>query len=246
MHPGTLRMAVFAGGVGVAAFANTKSLLFDGAERVEFGTADILADGATSATWNWWMKTVDSGAENPWARSDNTLNVPKMQLASGFLRSYVGTGSSFFRTSSIVVNDGVWHFISVAYDGGTNSNNIYIDGVDRTGALTGIPPASLPATAVMHTIGSRAGGAAGYTGNIDELTIFSSFFGLSEHQELYNNRKSFDPRTHSESANILYYNRLGDDATWNGSVWTFPDLVGSATGTSVNMEFADVVSDVPS
>ena len=38
---------------------------------------------------------------------------------------------------------------------------------------------------------------------------------------------------------------MGDGATFDGTNWTIPDIVGSKTGTTTNMDISDRVTDVP-
>ena len=234
---------------GKKKFKNQYSMLFDGVdERIGFGTDDILEDGTTTATWSFWFKTSTTSLVSPLARSNDINNHPRVLFVSGILRCYIGTSNNGFRVTNTTFNDGNWHFASCVYIGATPTINIYVDGSLRNGGLTGTLPSTLPAGALEHTIASVAGGAGirEYDGSIDEITIHSSAFNAIQHRELRNQGIPMDARKHSEADNLLYYNRLGEGAIWNGTTWTFPDLIGNAIGTSVNMEELDRKLDTPS
>lgn len=224
---------------------NTKSILLDGGERVNLGTNDIIADGATSASYSLWVKTSSNVNAFLYGRysGGNNATTPTVFLVSGIPRFYMGTSIANYRDGTTDISDGQWHHLLCVFVGGSKLD-IYLDGVNDNGALTGSIVGSVPANNVGNTIGQNVGNASGLVGNLDEVGIFQADLS-SNVAETYNGGKPTDLLVHSQSANLKGYWRLGDKGVWDGSNWSFPDQKGSNNGTSLNMELADVVTDTP-
>lgn len=94
-------------------------------------------------------------------------------------------------------------------------------------------------------IGFLGASAAYFNGDIDEVSIWNKELNQSEITELNNGGTPTDLSTHSAESDLTSWWRMGDEATWDGSNWTVPDQKGIKDGTSVNMEEADRVADVP-
>lgn len=79
------------------------------------------------------------------------------------------------------------------------------------------------------------------TGKMDEVTLWNKELSSTEVGELYNSGSAFNPTSHSASANLTSYWRLGDGDTHP----TLTDSVGGYNMSMQNMESGDIQTDVP-
>ena len=80
-----------------------------------------------------------------------------------------------------------------------------------------------------------------YNGKLSNVAIFSSALSAANALAIYNNGKPGDLTSLSPVA----WWELGQNASFDGSDWTTPDMIGSNDGVSSNMEAADLVGDAP-
>lgn len=228
-------------------FVNRKSILLDGSdELVNLGTADIIADGAAAASYSIWVKTSDGvNAQFLMGRYNGGANAttPAVFLIAGVPRFFMGPAVDDFRDGTTDISDGFWHHLLCVFVGGSKLD-IYLDGVLDNAGLTGVIVANVPANSMGNTIGAAINLSAFTTGNIDEVSMFQADLSANV-AETYNGGIPGNLLDHSQVANMKGWWRMGENGIWDGSNWTFPDQIGSNNGTSVNMEFADVVTDVP-
>ena len=90
-------------------------------------------------------------------------------------------------------------------------------------------------------VGRRSLGDNALDGRVDEVVMFNKALNLIEITEIYNSGKPKDLLTHSASANIISYWRMGDAGTFP----TIPDFKGSNHGTLINLTADDIVEDIP-
>ena len=95
-------------------------------------------------------------------------------------------------------------------------------------------------------IGSERGTGFFYNGKLDEVSLWNKGLSASEVSELYNNGIPSNLASHSSYSNAISWWRMGDNATFDGTNWTIPDLVGSNSGTTSNMDINSRVGDAPS
>ena len=243
-------------GGGGGAFVNEYSMSFDGVdERFAVGTTSL---GITSAiSVSAWVKipTTNTGGGGTniqvIACEDNTgggqRNWNLFWRGTGynyfvFNVYHTNLTSSSITSTGIVPNDGQWHHLLATFDGTTNANGLklYVDGTlfQKTATSTGINSYAPTET----TIGTLTGGANWrLEGNIDEVAIWNNDQS-SNASSIYNGGVPTD----LSSLSPLSWWRMGDGDTWNGSTWTLTDNgSGGNDATSVNMEEADRVTDVP-
>ena len=176
------------------------------------------------------------------------------QMGDGGNDSYFNSRVANFSTYAPI---NTWNHILATWDG--TDSKIYINGVLRN---TWSP--TLPYTIISYnafTIGWRSAGFTFMTNaRLDELALFNSGISIGDVWD-----GSGQPIDVSAVSGITNYWKMGDNSTFLTN-WTVPDEVGIATGTSanmtiedrigeapnstnnalsLNMDFADVVSDVP-
>ena len=81
-------------------------------------------------------------------------------------------------------------------------------------------------------------------GNIDELAIWSGTDLRNDVATIYNNGEPTDLNNNGLTAPTTWQ-RMGDNATWNGATWTMTDVNGGYTNRSINMAEANRTTDVP-
>lgn len=243
-------------------FVNRQSVLLDGAgEYMSCGDIGQIFDGTqTTATFSIWVKTTD-GASNReiMAKYNTTINPDQRTLLfdmvnPGMLRCIVYKGGDtsnllLFQSDNTVFTDNVWHNVLASINLTTANIDLYVDGVEvaSTAANQGTPPIVFANTVQPFIIGARITPVANtWNGPVDEAAIWSAEFTSSQAEELYNNGTPTNLLSHSASGDLQGWWRMGDQGTFAAGDWTFPDQsVNSNDAVTVDVEFADVVTDVP-
>ena len=189
-------------------FSNA-SLDFDGVD--DYVDAPISAlNSATDVTISMWFKLT--------ATNDEMMVGDWISANSGIWLYFDGSGHWFFspRDGSATnadynwggSADTNWHHIVGVYDAGaTDKIEIYFDGVSV--ATSGTAPSSLPAaTGNNFEIGGLSAASAYSTGNIDDVSIYSSALSSSDVTDIYNSGK---PKDESSTSNLVGYWRMGDN-----------------------------------
>ena len=84
--------------------------------------------------------------------------------------AFFGSGiDTAFSSSSISLNDNIWHHVAVTYSG--NGINAYIDGV-YIGTLAKTGNLLAPIGSTKLTIGGRAGGDRSWQGQLNDVRIY--------------------------------------------------------------------------
>jgi len=239
------------GSGGVAPFVNEYSMSFDGVdEYLTMGnTLDFTNTDAFSISC-WFKRTRSGVSEFLISKQDSTSNSRGYTLLIPFddnkvtvvIRNNTASSGRLIVDCTTAITDTNWHHIVMTYDGSSNVNgvNLYLDGNNDTGVTSGTLSATISNTASFQ-VGAK-NGASQFSGNIDEVSIFNSELSASDVTAIYNNGAPAD----LTSLSPISWWRMGDAATWNGSVWTLIDQgSGGNNATSVNMEEADRVTDVP-
>ena len=155
-------------------------------------------------------------------------------------RSTLSDRLVFRSTSALNLN---WNHIVFTYDGGasTSSGQFYINGSANTTTGEGTLTGTAASTDQLY-LACRSNADNFLDGKLDEVAIFNTELSASDVTAIYNNGTPAD----LTSLSPISWWRMGDAATWNGSVWTLIDQgSGGNNATSVNMEEADRVIDTP-
>jgi len=156
------------------------------------------------------------------------IAIVSSKLVFEFANNYIGNTIRIQTINSY--NDGIWHHFACVYKGIPNASNvdIYIDGILQSVNITDNNLTSAPNLNNGFHIGSRNNTAYFYTGEIDELRIWSKALCYNEiiarkNCQLVGNELQLE----------AYYNfNQGVPAGNNSTVTTLPDISGhNITGT---------------
>lgn len=243
--------------VSGVAFANDFGMLSDGVDEY-INVADITElDGIAAMTISIWIKQPNfSGnttliskwnphaSQSSWAIQTNTAGEFLMFIASAITDG--GSNNGITTNAALAVN--TWYHVLIRYDGAGATNadrlKIFVDNVETTMTYEGTIPATLTTSTAPVEIGRFGDLGRFWLGNEDEVSIWTKVFDADERTEIYNNRLALDLNTHSAISSLVYWNRMGDGATHDGTNWSFPDdSANNYTAASVLMEEADRVND---
>lgn len=127
------------------------------ADHATLDTADVM-------TVEFWLKTASVGVVRV---ADKGTNAYVIKVDTGFMLLQK-EGVASIAASTVAVNDDAWHHVAVAKNAATT--NIYVDGVDRTGAVT---DQTLASNATNLAVGSNPGGSADFfPGSVDEVAVY--------------------------------------------------------------------------
>ena len=204
--------------------ANTYSMQFDGVsgQNINIGTISSL-NSASAFTIGFWAKFL-----NPQANSgvifENKLdnsNVIWIYRFSGLIYFHVNVGGSKNGNVSAPAAN-TWTHIAMVFDGSGSTNadrlKVYYNGVEQTLSYGGTIPATTGTYGTSY-LGSMSNGTNEYNGFLDEFAIWNTSLAQTAIQEIYdatnnNTGKALDLSTdynnYTSSANLQYWNRLGD------------------------------------
>mgnify|MGYP003644441256 CR=1 FL=1 len=223
------------------------SLDFDGVnDRMNVLYPQIIGRTQTISI-SVWMKLGTSGATGKQLIVGNyassNLGVGFHEIAGDVMIFQVGDGTndSYFnsRVASFSTHapTDTWNHWLGTWDG--TDSKIYINGVLRN-TWTPSSPLTIQwsTTASQFLIGAYSQHHP--NGRIDELGLFDS--GVSIGDVWDGSGKPIDITGVTGLTNNW---RIGEDATFDGTNWTIPDIKGLATGTTSNMDISDRVGDAP-
>jgi hypothetical protein len=228
-------------------YSNGKSLLFNGSQSVSLGASNKLINN-NRYTISLWFKTSTSQTD---ARLINFHSKASAQTAVNI--HVDGTNLSVgYRDSANVYKklevsfpyfDGQWHHIVAVYNG--NKHSVFVDGVRElqvADSFTGF--GSHPAT-----LGAYTGIQQGFSGNIDEVSIYRSVISTKDIKKIWNNGVPFDVRQFTSFKVLRAYYRMGDNFsdsetyikdTFDSEFYS-PDFYGTPLGITA----VDFVLDTP-
>jgi autotransporter-associated beta strand protein len=148
-------------------------------------------DGSTAGvSWTlaMWLKTSQSGAgyacqgDGGWGNNNTTFYLNQGNTSAGTRVGAVRYAGGWL-TGNASVNDGNWHFITIADNSGTK--NIYVDGnLDATTA--GWANASVGNQFWIGGTADTGDGVAKLNGQLDEVSIYNRALSLAEVRSLTN------------------------------------------------------------
>jgi len=246
--------------VGGSSFVNEYSLVFDGVD--EFGTASFgsaydfeRTDPFSLSAWfdlgaggNYVIMSNRAAAPSPYkGYALQVTDVGKIRFA---LQSTAGFGDRLIVDAGSISSLLGWYSVIVTYDGSSTPGgcSIYINNVSQAIiTVTNTLSTSIKSGSPM-LIGKQPDLATAwnFNGNLDELAVWNKELSSDEASEIYNSGAPASLTSHSASANLAGWWRMGDGGTWDGSNWTIPDAsTNSNDMTTTNMEEADRSTDVP-
>lgn len=132
---------------------------------------DIRSSVTGSFTVSFWVRTTASGDSSagaaPAVMGTSALGIGAIDDAG---RIGVAVGTRWLAASQHPINDGQWHFVSIARKAGRGRTEVIVDGGTASiGSRMALPP-DLPLT----LIGGRSGSSVAFPGQLDQISIFRS------------------------------------------------------------------------
>lgn len=244
-------------GTQTSPFTNEYSMSFDGVDEY-FNVADNVnlsfGNGVTDSPFSFstWVKMTDAtrfyllskglvfSTNYEYLFNTDALDRLGLYLYDSSQNSRIGR----IYNTALTGFQGQWIHICSTYNGNGLSSGIklYLNGtqVDNLDSNSGTYVAMENGNRNMNIGRTETGVYA--NGLIDEVSIFNSELSASDVTAIYNSGTPTD----LSSLSPLSWWRMGDGDTWGGSSWTLTDNgSGGNNATSVNMEEADRVTDVP-
>jgi len=195
--------------------ANNFSMQFDGTNYISLGSS---IDLGTTSSISFWLRNEVS--------QDRTLlgedsYGADYHILGGYNHFLVRIGSSFmvFTTGTVPIIPivGAWSHLVFTRDGDTVTCYINGSSIGSSSTWTGGSPAST--TTKFDTIGAKSNASSFTIGKMDELAAWNTALSSDAVTEIYNatannTGKVLDLNTdtgnYTSSANLQYWNRLGD------------------------------------
>ena len=225
---------------------STNSFTFDGNnDYVDMGNnLDFTNTDAFSISC-WFKRTRIGVSEFLVSKQDSTSNSRGYTLLIPFddnkvtvvIRNNTASSGRLIVDCTTAITDTNWHNIIMTYDGSSNVSgiNLYLDGNNDTGVTSGTLSATISNTANFQ-IGAK-NGSNEFSGNIDEVAVFTSELSASDATDIYN---SGVPTSLSSYASLASWWRMGEEATYTGINW---DLIDQGSGG--NNGFSDTLPAPP-
>ncbi len=232
-------------------FSNVNSFSFDGIDEYFLGTSTYSElDGQNKATISFWIKPQDNAFRILLHVPRNNTNANGQFLIyqrDGRIHMNIDTSSYYCITpnNTLILNQ--WQHVMICMDLPISGaeGKIFINGVDQTSAENWYNRTALSTSTGGLYIGEANNGyQSPFLGNIDEVAIWSGTDLRNDVATIYNNGEPTDLNNNGLTAPTTWQ-RMGDNAVWNGATWTMTDVNGGYTNRSINMIEANRTTDVP-
>lgn len=238
---------------GTPAFSNVNSFSFDGVDEYFIGTSTYSElDGQNKATISLWAKFDNLNSARiltSLTRNSNVNDFVFMLCNVGNSLRFFTSSTTQYTYSNAVLTSNTWLHIMIAIDKtqgiSTTRCKIFINGQDETSAIVNQDGTALQTSNSSLYIGENQNGKYNpMLGKIDEVAIWSGTDLRNDVATIYNNGEPTDLNNNGLTAPTTWQ-RMGEDATWNGATWTMTDVNGGYTNRSINMVEANRTTDVP-
>ena len=160
-----------------------QSFYFNGSNSSVTSLSSDIIPTVAAATISCWMKTTNTANGNYLVNVEGAW-VIQYQGANGGVIAFLDGSSTGNPTANASLNNGAWHHIIAANDGTTT--RLYVDGTLRNTYAETIY--NLNSLTRQTAIGSRYDGASfRYTGNVDDVGIWSRNLSAGEVNQIYTN-----------------------------------------------------------
>ncbi len=161
------------------------SLGFDGSDdTVSVGNLTrVQMERTDLRSYTFWMKTVADGSMSIITKQANSAPYAGYNIQTGsggylyyqLVNSYSSNTLEVRTTRDTNFDDGSWHFVSITYDGTSTPGGvkIYFDGNSEALTTTVNTLSSSIATSTGLQLGSRAGAAQFFNGQLDDVRMFN-------------------------------------------------------------------------
>ena len=150
-------------------------------------------------------------------------------LGTNFLRFVADDGvTAAAASSNIQIADSDWHLIGFSWDRSeADGLHFFLDGAEvGSGYNMSTVNGSLDHASVGVGIGCRftPSGSNCFSGDVDETSLWKGVvLSEAEHNEIYNGGYPANLGNHSQYDNLSAWWNLGENGTWDGSDWAFPE-----------------------
>ena len=240
-------------GGGTPSFSNVNSFEFDGVDDYFLGAGTYSEiDGLNNFAFSFWIKPstlanfrqiVTIGTSN----ADYRAQQIQIASTSGRIQVYV-SGMSYFWNSTASLTQDAWNHILVTRDSSRPINEkgkVYINGVDASSSDNTRHWTNNAVANSGLMIGRHNNGWSSlFSGKIDEVAVYTQDMA-SYISEIYGGGQPVDLNNLATAPQPTTWQRMGEDATWNGATWTMTDINSGYTNRSINMVEANRTTDVP-
>jgi TM2 domain-containing membrane protein YozV len=239
--------------VGYPTITTTKSFDLDGVNG--YLTAGNVLDktGTSAFSISTWVKvdTLTStyailSKRNGAGNAGYLFYLDSFGLARFYIESTGGGVLFCFNTSGI--STGTWTLVTVTYSGSGSTAGVdfYINATHGTTTTTTNTFSGTASNSTATKIGSESSRFY-LDGKLYDVIMWNKKLSGTEVTELYNSGTPIDANTHSASANIQAYWRMGNDEFDDGTGTTgkIMDRAGAFNATPTNTESGDITTDAP-
>ena len=184
--------------------ASTLGIVKEFTDPSTYDFGDVHDVGADDFTVGCWFKTTQSGAQSLATKARLGPQDHRWGLnvgGGGDLQFFIIDSSGYYCGSTMVWDDGEWHFVTATLARGVGLE-LYVDGVSvATLSYTGTTDLNCPDVMVVGEFGNPSGtaphsGAQQYLGLMSDFFLCHSALSHVEVKSLYNNfYQIYQPRT---------------------------------------------------
>ena len=234
-------------------FSNLNSFSFDGIDEYFIGTSTYSElDGQNKATISFWIKPTSVPNYKIIAsviRNATTSNHQfQIELTTArTLQFSIDSSSKYIRSASTPLTLSVWTHVMYCVDttlSGASRGRVFINGVDST-STSSVGGTFSTSIGALYIGEKESGQYHPFSGFIDEFAIWSGTDQRANVSEIYGGGQVVDLNNLATVPQPTTWQRMGDNATWNGATWTMTDVNGGYTNRSIFMVEANRSTDVP-
>lgn len=168
---GNGRVGTYAGGVtlaqpGAVVNSSDSAALFDGSTGFATVPDDNALDLGDVVTVEAWVRQTAAGSSG--AVLNKGATAYGLRLNAG-VPTFAKSETADIVAATVNLDDLAWHHVVATKNAATNV--LYVDGVDRSGAVTN---ATLADTAIALQIGRLSGGTSFFRGYLDEVAVYGT------------------------------------------------------------------------
>jgi hypothetical protein len=240
-------------GGGTPPFSNLHSFSFDGVDEYFIGTSTYSElDGQNKMTVSFWVKPSSShfGQIFEIAKNSTSTNTQIRVFidTSQKLRLQMNNTTLYLRSNNGGITLNAWNNVIFCIDkslAGGDRGKVFVNGVDDT-FVQNIDTLGFDTSSSGLYIGESVNNyMPTFNGLIDEIAIWSGTDQRANVSEIYGGGQAVDLNNLATAPQPTTWQRMGDNATWNGATWTMTDVNGGYTNRSINMVEANRTTDVP-
>jgi site-specific recombinase XerD len=150
------------------------------------GTTELDSGGAAWSVGGW-VKTSSASTMSVISKATTAQLAYQLAIVAGVPQINVtATAGSWdaIRVATRTINDGNWHHVVASFRG-SNSLDIFIDGVLSNGTLTGTVPATIRDTTQGFYLSTFDGTSQFFNGSMDEVFVTATYLTANQVKHMY-------------------------------------------------------------